>query len=74
VFCSAAAPAPSQRSAKIPVRLIGGKLSGVKLHDISSFSELVDRAITRFNELGNSRYFSTFIPLQRPVGFFLSYT
>ena len=69
VFSSAAQP-PPQWSATIPVRLIGGKLSGVKLHDIISFSQLVDKAISMFNKLGNDRYSTNFTPLKRPVGFF----
>jgi hypothetical protein len=67
---SSAHPAHSQLSATIPVRLIGGKLSGVTLDNISSFSQLVDKAIITFNALGKLRFSKDFLPLESPVGFF----
>jgi len=57
---------------EVPVRLIGGRLSGVTLR-VNSFEQLVSQSIDRFTFCGRVTYGADFVPLRRPIGFFYHY-
>ena len=72
-FCSAASSAASVLpNFEVPVRLIGGRLDGITLW-VNSFEHLVSKSISAFNFAGHIRYLDSFVPLQRPVGFFFHF-